>query len=190
MSRILSETELSNIPSYDLGDILLRPIVLEDYLDMYEYGSDTDVTKYLLWSTYTKLDDALSSVKEFFLNRPSKGIPQAHAIIDKKTNKMIGTCDFAGYHPEESRGEIGYVLSKDYWGKGIMTKACKKVIEFGFNYLDLDLITIRHHHNNVGSGVVAKRCGFKYIKDVYNKRFDTYIPYYELHRSDYENNIS
>ena len=190
MSRLLSEAELKNIPIYDLGDIVLRPIVLNDYHDMFEYGSDTEVTKYLLWSTYTKIDDALFSVNEFFLKRPSKGLPQAHAIIDKKNNKMIGTCDFAGYHPEESRGEIGYVLSKDYWGRGIMTKVCKKVIEFGFDYLDLDLITIRHHKLNIGSKMVVQRCGFKYIKEVYNKRFDSFIPYYELQRRDYEKSLS
>ena len=38
--------------------------------------------------------------------------------------------------------EIGYVLSKDYWGKGIMVEAVNKVVDYLFNNLKLNISQI------------------------------------------------
>ena len=59
---------------------------------MFLYESDPEVTKTLFWDTYKEERDALESIKNVFLTRPTKGVPLAHAIVHKK-NKMIGTCD-------------------------------------------------------------------------------------------------
>ncbi|HZC83577.1 MAG TPA: GNAT family N-acetyltransferase, partial [Rubrobacter sp.] len=37
-----------------------------------------------------------------------------------------------GYAPEHARAEIGYVLSREHWGKGLMPEAVRAVILFGF----------------------------------------------------------
>lgn len=79
-----------------------------------------------------------------FLPRPSRGIPAAYAIVHKDLNKMIGTCDFFTVNWEESYGEVGYCLNREYWNRGYVTLACKTLIEFGFNYLGLEKIVIRH----------------------------------------------
>lgn len=46
---------------------------------------------------------------------------------------------------------IGYVLSEDYWGKGLMTEAVKEVIRYLFEEVKLDIITIYHYPFNVRS---------------------------------------
>lgn len=61
MSVKLSEEKLTNIPVVDLGEILLRAVISEDYNDMYKYGSDDEVTKYLVWNTYNSINDAINS---------------------------------------------------------------------------------------------------------------------------------
>ena len=168
-----------------MGDIILRPIRIEDAEDMFLYGSDTEVTKWLTWSSHNTTEDSKASIENYFLKRPSLNVPSAHAIIHKETNTMIGTCDICRVEWESNTGEIGYCISRNHWGKGYVTKACKAVIEFGFEYLNLDVIEIRHHKDNIGSRKVIEKCGFKYIEDVYYKPYDTDIPYYTLNKTEF-----
>ena len=175
---------LENIPDIDLGDILLRKISKEDYLDLYDYGKNDEVTKTLFWDSYQKKEDALKSIEYVFLPRPTKGIPAAHAIIDKSNNKMIGTCDIFRVDWEQKIGEIGYVLHQDYWGKGIMTKVCKAVMDFGFEYVGLDKIEIAHEKGNIGSKRVIEKCGFNFVTTKLHKERNKYISYYELYKYD------
>ncbi len=179
--------KLTNIPTYDLGEIYLRAVVYEDYKDMYDYGSDDLVTKTLFWDSYKTVEEAKNAVKEVFLSRPSKGVPSAYAVVHKETNKMLGTCDIFFVDWEREIAEIGYCLNRNYWGRGYMTKACKAVLDFGFNYLGLNKIVIRHHLGNIGSKRVIEKSGFIYKEDVYLEKLDTYFPTYALSKEEYKN---
>ncbi len=177
MKRLTIE-QLTNIPVIDLGDIYLRAITLDDYKDLYEYGSDDEVTKTLTWNSFKNEEEAVKSILNVFLTRPSKGIPAAYCICLKENDKMIGTCVFYRIDYEKEEGEIGYVINRKYWGLGYMTKACKAVIEFGIDYLGLKVIAIRHAKDNIGSKRVIEKCGFLYENEVFDeKRKKTILSY-------------
>ena len=57
--------------------------------------------------------------------------------------------------------DIGYVLSRKYWNKGIMTEVCKAYVNYlfenGFNE-----IFIRAVDKNIGSNRVIEKCGFTF----------------------------
>lgn len=177
--------KLTDLPVVDLGDILLRPVRYEDYPDIFAYASDPEVTKTLAWNTYKDIEEAKNAVQNVFLARPSKGIPAAYAIVHKADNKMIGTCDFFSVDWNNASGEIGYVLNRNYWGHGYMTKVCGALIEFGFSYLKLGRIDIRHLKENVGSQRVIEKNGFRYVGTTYHKTMEVDLPTYVLTRADY-----
>jgi len=97
--------------------------------------------------------------------------------------KVIGSLGIEKYHesdfPEYSllQGrELGYVLSKDYWGKGLMPEAVKAVIDWLFNEVKLDFIIVGHFDRNAQSKRVVEKCGFQYIKTTkVETRYDTFI---------------
>ena len=78
--------------------------------------------------------------------------------------KVIGSLGIEEY-PEKGfkeytklRGrELGYVLSKDYWGKGIMPEAVKAVINYLFNELNLDFLTCGYYVFNSQSKRVQEK---------------------------------
>ena len=73
--------------------------------------------------------------------------------------------------------EIGYVLSKTYWNKGLMSEAVKEVINYLFNDLDLDFLTCGYYDFNIQSKRVQEKCGFKpYRKLIMETRFNTKEP--------------
>ena len=61
--------------------------------------------------------------------------------------------------------EIGYVLAKDYWGKGIIPEAVKRVIRFCFDEYGLDALTVEHFSTNNQSRRTIEKCGFEFVKN-------------------------
>lgn len=88
-----------------------------------------------------------------------------------ETGRVIGSL---GLHPswtEEDpayRGlrakEIGYVLAKDCWGRGLMPEAVRAVLAFCFERCSLDAVTVGHFAGNRQSERVIEKCGFRLIR--------------------------
>lgn len=57
--------------------------------------------------------------------------------------------------------EIGYWLSENYQKKGIMTRACRSVINYAFTELNMNRILLRAATGNKKSQLVAERLGFR-----------------------------
>lgn len=70
-----------------------------------------------------------------------------------------------GLHPQTDihikNAELGYWLAEPFWGKGIMTKAVKEIVEYGFKNFDLTRIFARPFGTNLGSQKVLERAGFQ-----------------------------
>jgi ribosomal-protein-alanine N-acetyltransferase len=60
-----------------------------------------------------------------------------------------------------SRAEIGYALSRRYWGEGYMSEAVNAVIEFGFREMLLNRIMARCEVNNIASARVMEKVGMQ-----------------------------
>ena len=71
-----------------------------------------------------------------------------------------GVVSFVGINPGCRSAMIGYWLGAEYEGKGIMTRACKALIDYGFGDLSLNRIVIRAATENVRSQAVPLRLGF------------------------------
>ena len=95
--------------------------------------------------------------------------------------KVIGSLGIEEYSEENypeldalQGREIGYVLSKAYWGQGLMPEAVKTVIDWLFNEVQLDFIIVGHFDYNAQSRRVIEKCGFQYIKNTkFETRYDT-----------------
>ena len=89
----------------------------------------------------------------------------------KENGKVIGS---VGLHESWANGDseyshlkmknVGFVLSKDYWGKGLMPEAVAAVIRFCFDECNLDALTCGHSPTNSQSKRVIEKCGFSYVK--------------------------
>ncbi len=86
------------------------------------------------------------------------------AIVYKENNKVIGSINLGkdNIRPGVNSKYLGYVLSKNYWGLGLMTECVKKILEYGFFTLNLDIISVSHFKENIRSKRVIEKCGFVY----------------------------
>lgn len=143
--------------------LILRPFAQSDLSDLYEYASVEGVGEMAGWQHHESIGKS-QEILDLFIRED-----KTFAIVCKENNKVIGSLGIEKYGMEEAltefagyKGrEIGYVLSKDYWGRGMMPEAVKAVIDYLFNDLSLDFLTCGYYDFNAQSKKVQEKCGFK-----------------------------
>ena len=75
--------------------------------------------------------------------------------------KIVGCIGLNNIHAFHHKAEIGYWLSKSYQEKGIITRACRQMINYGFDELKLNRIEILVAEKNHRSRSVAERLLFR-----------------------------
>lgn len=143
--------------------LLLRPFQESDLDDFYEYASVDGVGEMAGWRHHENHEKSKEILDSFI--REDK----TFAICLKHNNKVIGSLGVEKYGMEDKlteffdyKGrELGYVLSRDYWGRGIMAEAVMAVIDYLFHDLDMDFLTCGYYLFNSQSKRVQEKCGFK-----------------------------
>jgi len=82
------------------------------------------------------------------------------AICLKEDVKLIGACGLM-LKREYDLGEMGYWIGYPYWNRGYCTEACRALIDYGFNSLNLNKIFANYFEGNDASGRVMQKLGMK-----------------------------
>ncbi len=151
----------SKMPTLVTDRLIMRKMLVSDYADMYDYASRPLTTKFLLWSPHES-----PKFSKKYLNYIQGQYREENfydfALVDKQSGKMIGTCGFTKFDLENNSAEIGYVLSPDFWGKGLAAEALRRIMAFGFDTLSLHRITAKIMDGNTQSMRVAEKCGMRH----------------------------
>lgn len=157
-------------PIIDLGDIILRELTDDDAQDYFDYMSKNEMKQFL--TSYTlpsDLDHALREVRYWGSLFPNKRSIY-WGIVYKETNKLIGTLGFNMIAFNSSRGDLSYDLDYAFWGKGIMLKSVKAVLNFADFTLALIRVEAKVLVYNHRSTKLLKRCGF--VQEGLMKKYD------------------
>jgi ribosomal-protein-alanine N-acetyltransferase len=78
------------------------------------------------------------------------------------------------YLPETGETEVGYLLDKAYWGRGLATEAARACVRFGFEHLDLPEIVGIVHPDNAASQRVLEKAGLSCVERTVYFNMDCY----------------
>ena len=131
----------------------LRRFTLSDAADVYQYAKDPDVGPNAGWKPHPSEAHSKTIIQEHFLKQP-----HGFALVDKATNKVIGSIGLTK-QPFRKTYELGYSLSKDYWGQGMMSEAAALILEYGFTTLHATRIVAKTHKGNQRSERVLEKRG-------------------------------
>ena len=153
--------------------LLLRPWQPTDLHDFYAYASVDGVGQMAGWTPHKNIEESKEILDLFIAGK--------HVFALEYQGKVIGSLGIEAYseeyYPElanRSGREIGYVLSKEYWGRGLMPEAVNAVVKYLFETVKLDFILVGHFEWNKQSARVIEKCGFNYIKSrPYETRYGT-----------------
>lgn len=145
--------------------LTLRPFELNDLDDFYEYAKVDGVGQMAGWTPHKNKEESLEILNRFIEGKKTFAIVYNNKVIGSLGIEMYPESELPEYNDKRGR-EIGYVLSKDYWGKGLMPEAVKEVIRYLFEEEKLDFLICGHFVTNNQSRRVQEKCGFKHYKMV------------------------
>ena len=125
--------------------------------DLVKHANNINVAKYLTDQfphPYTQ------EAGQNFINMSSSHDPVQIMAIVVEGHAVGGIGLHAQKDIYRKNMELGYWLSEDYWGKGIMTNAVKEMIQYGFKNFDITRIYASPYGTNISSQKVLEKAGF------------------------------
>ncbi len=166
--------------------IIARKFTLDDAASVFAVVDSNRI--YLRqWMPWLDQTTSVANIEQF--------IQKAQEGYANGTNLILGLWDNTQYvgvisfnKIDGASAEIGYWISENYQGKGIIRRAVKLLIEYGFQDLNLATVNIQCATNNLKSHAVAQRLGFAQVKTIPNNEwlYDHYVDHalYVLTQSD------
>jgi RimJ/RimL family protein N-acetyltransferase len=135
----------------------LRPFNLNDLDSLVENADNVEIAKFM---TDAFPNPYTIEKGKAFIEMANKDNP-VHIFAIAVNEKAVGGI---GIHPQtdihKKNAELGYWLGEKYWGNGIMTRAIKQMIEFGFKTYDITRIYARPFGSNIASQRILEKTGF------------------------------
>ena len=157
--------------------LVLRPLTLDDLSLSIELWTDGDVVEYICEPlTEAEVEREMPTT----IRRGANGSIGIWSVRDRATHESYGSVfllplpaeqDDTDWDlvdeaiPVEYEVEIGYVLKKTAWGKGIATEAAGRLLRFAFESTTLEEIVAVIDHENAGSAKVLHKIGLEETGD-------------------------
>ncbi|MCW1967367.1 MAG: GNAT family N-acetyltransferase [Anaerolineae bacterium] len=156
----MSANLLTLLPTLTTPRLTLRKLAMSDLNDFFEHGADPEVARFTLWEPPQNLAQARKHLTNYMRDSGDRHAPTWGIVLNEE-NKLIGTCGFHHISPYAQNAEIGYTLTKAYWGRGLATEAVRAALDFGFKQAKLQQVTARTTPENTASARVLKKLGFR-----------------------------
>lgn len=155
------EEIFGDLPPLQTERLLLRRMGAGDAEDLFSYASDPEVTRYVVWETHCSLADSLAFL-QYTEEQYRKKEVSSWGMVLRESGRLIGTVGFVNWLPPHARAEIGFVLGRRWWGRGLMSEAVRAVLRFGFERMRLNRIQARCYLANTASARVMEKVGMTF----------------------------
>ncbi|RLL48306.1 N-acetyltransferase [Oceanobacillus piezotolerans] len=142
------------------NDVSLRMFTEDDAEEYYHLiiNSKEHLKRWIAWVGSVENEEDTNISLKLRMEEVVENSPKWFAINYK--GKMAGTIGFNEVDTVNRVGELGYWLGKDFQGKGIMLKACKAILDYGFKELSLNRIEVYIAVGNERSRALPEQLGF------------------------------
>lgn len=142
--------------------LVLRPWRLSDLDDFFEYASVDGVGQMAGWSPHKDKEESQKILNMFIEGKKTFALEYRGKVIGSLGIEKYREDTFPEYADKRCR-ELGFVLSKDYWGQGLMPEAVEEVNRWLFEEMKLDAVFGGHFAWNTQSARAQEKCGFHEI---------------------------
>lgn len=141
--------------------LVLRQYRIEDAEDVFNnWASDPEVTRYLTWPTHKDISTTQAVINSWIPCYEDGGY--FNWVLEwKESGRVIGSITVVKLNEETEAADIGYCLSREFWGRGIMPEALRAVMDYLFDVVGINRIAAYHDVKNPKSGRVMEKAGMK-----------------------------
>lgn len=170
------------IPEIETERLLLRQATPADLDAWAEHVfANLEVVRFMPKRDMTPLQRAERAFNNYSRLWEEHGI-DGWIITNKKDGQFIGSIEIE-YLDDTDEYELGYCLSKEYWGKGIATEAARAVVRFGFENANLERVIAVVVPENIASWKVLEHIGLVYEKNA--RYYDLDVVYHAITRDQF-----
>ena len=114
------------------------------------------------WLTWVDKIQTLEDSKNYIISSIQKTEQQTdYGFVIKFNGNIVGRIGLHFIDATNKTGTIGYWVSEGFQGQGIITNACKALLDFGFMKLNLNRIEIKCATENIKSKTIPEKLHFK-----------------------------
>ncbi|MFN8077616.1 MAG: GNAT family protein [Kineosporiaceae bacterium] len=140
--------------------LLLRPLQHGDEDALFALFGDPQVMRY--WNTPPWVDPARASAMiASDAEAAADGSALRLGIVPLGAGTVVGTVSLFALDHANRRGEVGYALRYDCWGRGYATEAVGALVRWAFGELGLHRLEADIDPRNTASAAVLTRLGFR-----------------------------
>ena len=180
-------------PVLETSRMCLRKLRMRDAKMLFQWTSDPEVARYVLWEAHQKIGDTRSYLR-YMKSLYRQGLPSSWGMELKESGQVIGTIGIMGWMPEHRSAEIGYSLGKPWWHQGYAPEALARVIQLMFEKTEINRIEAQCDVRNPASARVMEKCGMKreglLRQRVRNKGEMADVLLYSILREEYQKRCS
>jgi len=147
------------LPTLETERLVIRHPRPEDADDLLTVFGDEEVMRY--WSheplvTRSAVTSYIESIDSLFHNRELF----QWAIQHRGEHRVIGTVTLHELMEQNRRAEVGFILGREHWGRGLATEAVRSLCRFAFDQLGLHRLEADIDPRNTASEKLLVRLGF------------------------------
>lgn len=142
-------------------DLYLRKLSIKDAPSIYAKFHKPEILKWMFFQPKKgfSVEDQKKWIKET-ISKTKEYKSYVFGITLPSSDEIIGIISLEKFNWENKNAQIGYWLSKEYWGQGLIPKAVKIILNFGFKKLQLHRIYGAVFSENIKSQKVLEKCEF------------------------------
>jgi ribosomal-protein-alanine N-acetyltransferase len=147
--------------AFETERLEMRIVEPRDLIGLIVVHADDDVTRFLPYDTWHTADDANAW---YARNRGfhDDGKSRQFVMIERSDGRPIGAVVIFNFDAGNRRAEIGYVLGKRDWGRGLMREALTGFMPHVFDDLELRRVEAHVDPRNLASHKLLLALGFKH----------------------------
>lgn len=137
----------------------LRPIREGDARDVGRLGGDEKVR---IPANLCELERRGSAKKFVSIRLEAWADLSAFTFAILVGEEFVGSCTLHSFCSEMRSAEIGFWIGRPYWGRGIATRAVRRLVTYARQGSSLNRLTAKTRDANTRAESVLMKCGFQY----------------------------
>ncbi len=131
-------------------DIYFKTVEQKDSNDIHLFASDKVANKFIGWSLMESLGETEAHVEKLIIRDLEETTLYASVCLEE-TNQVIGCVMIFDFNKAAKHCEIGYVLNREFWGKGFGTECIGLMLEYIHFELKYNKVYAKTMGENAGS---------------------------------------
>lgn len=152
----------NKIPTLTTARLTLRPFEPSEDIRLHRIMNEPDIMRYFPRTDPPDIDRVRGLIARQLMQYETYTLGW-WAVVPQGEKYFIGWNGLQ-YIAETDEVEVGYLLSRRFWGQGLTTEGARAALDYGFRTLGLPQIIGLTHPENTASQNVLKKCGMHYVE--------------------------